>query len=115
VRAVALIRRQPLAAYFTLAFTLWWGGILLVVGPGTVLPVYRILMVWVYEQTGSLLIAMLMHASLTSSLLILGPQAANGVPLLVYQAVFAGALLAFVAAIFVARSLRTPSRAPAGR
>lgn len=82
----------------------------------TVLPVYRILMVWVYQRTGSLLVAMLMHASLTSSLLIVGPQGAAGVPLLVYQAVFAGALLVLVAAIFAARRpIRTPSPAPAGR
>ena len=30
-----------------------------------VLPVYMVLMVWVYDRTGSLLAAMLMHASLS--------------------------------------------------
>ena len=32
-----------------------------------ILPAYRVLMVWVYDRTGSLLVAMLMHASLTAS------------------------------------------------
>ena len=30
------------------------------------LPAFRVLMVWVYDRTGSLLVAMLMHASLVS-------------------------------------------------
>jgi membrane protease YdiL (CAAX protease family) len=34
-----------------------------------VLPAFRILMVWVYDHTQSLLVAMLMHASLTGSVL----------------------------------------------
>lgn len=37
------------------------------------LPPYRVLMVWVYDRTGSLLIAMLMHASLSASMFILTP------------------------------------------
>src|SRR5690606_19097775 len=37
------------------------------------LPAYRVLMVWVYDRTGSLLLAMLMHASLSASTLILQP------------------------------------------
>jgi membrane protease YdiL (CAAX protease family) len=37
------------------------------------LPPYRVLMVWVYQRTQSLLIGILMHASLTSSLLLFGP------------------------------------------
>lgn len=39
-----------------------------------VLPAYRVLMVWVYERTQSLLVAMLMHASLTATTLILMPR-----------------------------------------
>src|SRR4030095_1917384 len=34
------------------------------------LPAYRILMVWVYDHTQSLLVAMLMHGSLSASMLI---------------------------------------------
>ncbi len=51
---------------------------------------YRVLMVWVYDRTESLLVAMLMHASLTASVLILGPLAISGVPLLTYDLVLAG-------------------------
>jgi membrane protease YdiL (CAAX protease family) len=38
------------------------------------LPAYRVLMVWVYDRTGSLLVAMLMHASLTAAQVIFMPQ-----------------------------------------
>lgn len=37
---------------------------------------YRVLMVWVYDRTGSLLVAMLMHASLVAFTLILFPPLA---------------------------------------
>ena len=43
-----------------------------------ILPTYRILMVWVYDHTESLLIAMLMHLSLTASNTIFGLTAAKG-------------------------------------
>ncbi len=42
------------------------------------LPAYRVLMVWVYDRTGSLLVAMLMHASLTASTLFILAPAARG-------------------------------------
>jgi len=42
------------------------------------LPPFRIVMVWVYDRTGSLLVAMLMHASLTASTLILARLAMSG-------------------------------------
>jgi membrane protease YdiL (CAAX protease family) len=62
------------------------------------LPAFRVLMVWVYDRTGSLLVAMLMHASLTASTLILQPLA-TGVPLLTYDLVLAAALWVVVAAV----------------
>jgi uncharacterized protein len=52
------------------------------------LPPYRVLMVWVYQHTRSLLIGILMHASLTSSMLILGP-AVSGRELLMYDLMLA--------------------------
>ena len=52
------------------------------------LPPYRVLMVWVYDRTGSLLIAILMHASLTASMLFIGPPVVGGA-LLMYDLVFA--------------------------
>jgi membrane protease YdiL (CAAX protease family) len=36
------------------------------------LPAYRVLMVWVYDRTGSLLVAILMHASLAAAQLLAG-------------------------------------------
>jgi membrane protease YdiL (CAAX protease family) len=38
------------------------------------LPAYRVLMVWVYDRTASLLVAMLMHAVLSASTIVLQPQ-----------------------------------------
>lgn len=68
----------------------------------TCLPAYRVLMVWVYDRTGSLLLAMLMHASLTATLLIFGPSV-TGSRLLAYDAVVATCLWGAVA---VALSVR---------
>jgi CAAX protease family protein len=65
------------------------------------LPAFRVLMVWVYGRTGSLLVGMLMHSSLTSSLLILTPLT-TGVPLLTFDLVFAAALWVVVAAVALA-------------
>jgi uncharacterized protein len=70
------------------------------------LPPYRVLMVRVYERTGSLLVAMLMHASLTSSMLILGPQV-SGTDLVAHNLLLGGVLWALVAA-----SARLAQRSP---
>lgn len=67
------------------------------------LPAFRVPMVWVYDRTGSLLVAMLMHASLTASTFILGPLAISGVALLTYGFGVAAVMWILVAA--VARSL----------
>jgi len=64
-----------------------------------ILPVYRVLMVWVYDRTGSLALAMVMHASLTSSLLVLGPEGPIGAQLLVYDLLVGGAMWMLVAAL----------------
>jgi membrane protease YdiL (CAAX protease family) len=74
-------------------------GVLFAVG---ILPAYRVLIVWVYDRTGSLLVAMLMHVSLTASMLILGPLA-TGAALATYELVFAATLWLFVAAVAVAQ------------
>jgi uncharacterized protein len=42
------------------------------------LTAYRVLMVWVYDHTASLLLAMLMHAVLSASTIILQPLSAHG-------------------------------------
>lgn len=66
------------------------------------LPAFRVLTVWVYDRTGSLLVAILMHVSLTTSLLALNPLAISGVPLLTYSFALAAAVWLVVAAVVVA-------------
>jgi membrane protease YdiL (CAAX protease family) len=75
------------------------------------LPAYRVLMVWVYDRTGSLLVAMLMHVSLTASTLILQPLDVAGMRALTYDLVLAAALWLLVAALAVANG-RQFSRSP---
>ena len=75
---------------------------------------YRVLMVWVYDRTGSLLVAILMHAALTASTLILGPVAISGTALLIYDLALAVAMWAVVAAVALA-SLGELSRRPIRR
>lgn len=64
------------------------------------LPAYRVLMVWVYDRTASLLVAMLMHAVLSASTLILQPQKTAGH--LTWNLVLGAALWVIVAAVAVA-------------
>jgi membrane protease YdiL (CAAX protease family) len=81
-------------------------GILMVIGQ---LAAYRVLMVWVLDGSRSLLVAMLMHASLTASTFILGPVSPTGMTLLVYGAGMAVAMWLVVAALALvsARSTRS--------
>ncbi|MFN8486244.1 MAG: CPBP family intramembrane glutamic endopeptidase [Caldilineaceae bacterium] len=65
------------------------------------LPAYRVLLVWVYERTESLLVVMLMHASLVASTLLLQP-AVTGTNLLIYIIAWAAALWIVVAVVAVA-------------
>jgi hypothetical protein len=65
------------------------------------LPAYRVLMVWVYDRTASLLVAMLMHAFLSASTLILQPQTTAGH--LTWNLLLAAALWAIVAGVAVAK------------
>jgi hypothetical protein len=62
------------------------------------LPAYRVLMVWVYERTRSLLLAMLMHAAATASMFILQPMNATGVTLLAFILAYGAAFWLLVAA-----------------
>jgi membrane protease YdiL (CAAX protease family) len=66
------------------------------------LPPYRMLMVWVYDRTESLLVAMLMHVSLVACTFIIVPQALAGVALLTWILVWSAALWIVVAAVAVA-------------
>lgn len=66
---------------------------------------YRVLMVWVYDRTESVLVAVLMHASLIVSSISgsgLVPPAISGVPFLTLFLVFSAALWVVVAAVALA-------------
>jgi hypothetical protein len=62
------------------------------------LPAYRVLMVWVYDRTESLLVAVLMHISLVASTGIIDPVLAGG-SLLAFLLVKAAVLWVIVAAV----------------
>ena len=63
---------------------------------------FRILMVWVYRRTRSVLVVMLMHAPLAAGQLILLPSALSNEGAVIFDLVFAVALWALVAAVYVA-------------
>jgi membrane protease YdiL (CAAX protease family) len=65
------------------------------------LPPFRVLMVWVYERTQSLLVAILMHASFAGSTVALA-LVAPGLPALTYDLALAAVLWVVIAAIAVA-------------
>jgi hypothetical protein len=69
------------------------------------LTAYRVLMTWVYANTQSLLLAVLMHASYTGWLLTLYPTTSleQG---LVWQAAFALALWVMVAVVITGLAVR---------
>ncbi len=62
------------------------------------LPAYRVLMVWVYDRTESLLVVMLMHVSLVATTGIIDPVLAGG-RLLTFLLVKAAVLWVIVAAV----------------
>jgi membrane protease YdiL (CAAX protease family) len=67
------------------------------------LPAYRVLMVWVYDRTnGSLLLAMLMHASLSASMFILMNLTISGLAQLTYLLLLSAAMWIVVGAVIVA-------------
>lgn len=66
------------------------------------LPAYRVLMVWVYDQTESLLVVMLMHVSLVATIGIIDPVLSGG-RLLTFLLVKAAILWIIVAAVAVAQ------------
>ena len=66
------------------------------------LTAYRVLMVWVYDRTESLLVVTLMHASLTASTIFIFTPVATGVAFLTYGAYLAAALWIVVAVVAIA-------------
>ena len=71
------------------------------------LPAYRVLMVWMYEQTRSLLVVVLMHAPLSACQLILIPPTLSGTKLAVYDLIFAAVLWIIAAAILIKKRRTT--------
>lgn len=68
----------------------------------TWLPTFRVLMVWVYSRTSSLLIAMLMHTSLVTFWTCLTPVALTGTSLVIYYLVLTAAFWLVIVAIAAA-------------
>lgn len=60
---------------------------------------YRVLMVWVYGHTRSVLIAMLMHVPISAMAFLLGSAAMVGVPSLIFNLIFGATLWALVALV----------------
>jgi membrane protease YdiL (CAAX protease family) len=67
-----------------------------------ILPAFRVLMVWVYDHTKSLLVVMLMHMSLTASTLFILAPSAQGIQLFLYYLVLAVLLWIGVMAVKMA-------------
>jgi membrane protease YdiL (CAAX protease family) len=65
------------------------------------LTAFRVLMLWVYDSTHSIFVAMLMHASFTASLLILNPLDLSGADLEIYSFALAAVLWIVVAVVAV--------------
>ena len=81
------------------------GALLLAVVAANILawfPPYRVIMVWVYDRTESLLLAMLMHGSATGSLVIFA-SLAPGWPLFIFTLVFGAVLWVVVGAVALAQ------------
>jgi membrane protease YdiL (CAAX protease family) len=94
----------PLAGFLAVrTFDLLLGG----------LPAYRVLMVWVHDRTQSLLVAVLMHASLSATMLMLGPTAVSGAPFLAYCIATSAAWWLIVAALAIATRRQAPAAAAA--
>ena len=72
------------------------------------LPAYRVLMVWVYDHTASLLLAMVMHAVLSASTIVLQPLSADGQ--FTWNVLLGAALWAVVAVVATVRRGELPRR-----
>ncbi len=76
------------------------------------LPAFRVLMVWVYDRTGSLLVAMLMHASQTATTLIFAISA-TAIETVVSDLVYTAGLWTFIAVVALANRGTLQARARA--
>jgi membrane protease YdiL (CAAX protease family) len=74
------------------------------------LPPFRVLMVWVYDHTHSLLVAMLMHSSLNIFWLLSTPVGIGPVSLMTWYVSWAVLLWVIVAAVLRLKTLPLPAR-----
>ena len=88
----------PYAAELPVGVFMTVSGLALLVGQ---LPAFRVLMVWVYDHTGSLLVAMLMHASLDVATFVLGPLAMSAMTSLTYGVAVSVAMWLVIATLFI--------------
>jgi membrane protease YdiL (CAAX protease family) len=70
------------------------------------LPAYRVLMVWVYDRTENLLVAMLMHASLVASQFTLSSVTLSGTDVFYHTAAWAATLWVVIVIVKVGHSKR---------
>lgn len=66
------------------------------------LPPYRVLMVWVYDRTGSMLVAMLMHMTIVVGQFVLIPSSLSPMSIATFDLVLATALWIAVGAVALA-------------
>ena len=79
------------------------------------LPPYRVLMVWVYDRTESLLVAMLMHVPISVTALVLTSEATSSAALVVPVLIWAAAFWVMVAIVVWANGGHLIRRQDAGR
>src|SRR5215211_3539580 len=77
-------------------------------------PPYRVLMVWVYDRTESLLVAMLMHGSATGSLVIFA-SLAPGWPLFIFTLLFGAVVWVVVGVVALAQGGQLSRQPPRRR
>ena len=74
----------------------------------TWLPTYRVFMVWVYDRTESLFVAMLMHTSLITFWRIFTPLTLAGAALVTYYLIFTALLWIVIAALMKLPAISRP-------
>lgn len=70
------------------------------------LPAFRILMVWLYDRTQSLLVTWFMHAALVASQFVITPASISGIPSIEYDLAFAAVLWTFAAVVWAQGRIR---------
>lgn len=80
-----------------------------------VLPAYRVLMVWVHDRTGSLLVAILMHAGLTANTITIMAPSEVVSSLVTYYLILTAALYVIIAAVAASNHWQVKGRPLGGQ